>query len=495
MRLLLFFAAICLATPVLARTNLWTEADTKVGETIELKELHVQQCQRRYDCWGLMNASGKITSIPIFRLIGIDDEGQIAARIENSKTKTAVRKLIGPQGQIIPKTDEMEVVNFMMENRAPVRLTLYKQPDARNIAVGTTNLAYSYCTESGEILAARFDQVSQFSEGKAAVRIGKLVGFVDLNVMFLSGSKKVECLFTQGISEGCLAASINGLWGYLDTQGNWLIKPKFSFAGQFQSGLAMVSVDESSGTDGNSKYVSYVDKTGKQISQRFYSGKPFEGAYAAVSVLSNQTNSKPLWGLIDKTGRWAIEPKYTKIGPPINSTRLLYDKELVGIFSNGTFSVEPKYQRIGEFSEGLASFQNPKTKKYGFLDQTGKIIIPATFEFAGTFSEGLAAVRTTSTKDREKSVIGFINRQGAMKIAPNLSATTAENPDFSQNFVQFHEGICFIPNRPYHDGKYVSSGSGYINKSGQWVEHHVITEAYPFKAGQALVRYYPKSGK
>jgi len=203
--------------------------------------------------------------------------------------------------------------------------------------------------------------------------------------------------------------------------------------------------------------------------------------------------------LEEKQRTWLIKTckstQYETMVKPIEYFRLLYDKELVGIFSNGTISVEPKYQRIGEFSEGLASFQNPKTKKYGFLDQTGKIIIPATFEFAGTFSEGLAAVRTTSTKDREKSVIGFINRQGAMKIAPNLSATTAENPDFSQNFVQFHEGICFIPNRPYHDGKYVSSGSGYINKSGQWVEHHVITEAYPFKAGQALVRYYPKSGK
>src|SRR5205823_2011220 len=52
----------------------------------------------------------------------------------------------------------------------------------------------------------------------------------------------------------------------------------------------------------------------------------------------------------------------------------------------------PELGNYGDFSEGLASAQNGWAK-YGYIDKTGKIIIPPQFDFTDKFSEGLARVK------------------------------------------------------------------------------------------------------
>lgn len=328
MKYLAFMTAVCFSTvPCFAKIDLWTNTESKIGQTVELKEHRTQHWTRAKDSLGLMERTGKIKSLSDCRIIGIDNRGWIAIRISNK------RKLIGPEGRIIPKTDKMEIVNFLTENRAPVKLVVEDSSDTGKSVTGADSLAFSYCTETGEILDARFDQVSTFNDGVAAVRIGKSVGFIGLDGKFLPNSKMVECQFIQGVSQGSLAACRDGLWGYLDMRGNWLIKPTFSTAEPFHYDFAMVSSHTPTKTVDNSNGITYIDKTGKQFAQQFYSGKSFEEGYAAVSVLSKEKKATPLWGVIDRKGQWVVEPKYSRIGPLIGSTRLLYDKKLVGIFS------------------------------------------------------------------------------------------------------------------------------------------------------------------
>ena len=49
------------------------------------------------------------------------------------------------------------------------------------------------------------------------------------------------------------------------------------------------------------------------------------------------------------------------------------------------------FQHASDFSEGLAAVK--LNGKYGFIDKTGKEIIPLKYDFANCFSEGLALVR------------------------------------------------------------------------------------------------------
>ncbi len=55
------------------------------------------------------------------------------------------------------------------------------------------------------------------------------------------------------------------------------------------------------------------------------------------------------------------------------------------------FEVETQISKRGVFSEGLSAVMFD-TKKWGYIDKTGKIVIQPQFSQAGTFSEGLATV-------------------------------------------------------------------------------------------------------
>ena len=58
---------------------------------------------------------------------------------------------------------------------------------------------------------------------------------------------------------------------------------------------------------------------------------------------------------------------------------------------NKNISVKKKYNNIFDFSEGLASVE--LNGKWGFINKTGKEVIPLKYDDAYPFSEGLAKVK------------------------------------------------------------------------------------------------------
>jgi len=53
--------------------------------------------------------------------------------------------------------------------------------------------------------------------------------------------------------------------------------------------------------------------------------------------------------------------------------------------------IEPQFEEVGEFSEGLA-WVRPFSRKFGYIDTSGKMIIKPKFEAAENFAHGLARV-------------------------------------------------------------------------------------------------------
>ena len=138
----------------------------------------------------------------------------------------------------------------------------------------------------------------------------------------------------------------------------------------------------------------------------------------------------------------------------------------------GKWLAEPKYNYIlGEFYQGLTVVKNTDDK-YGFMDKTGKIVIPFKYTDAWNFTDemGLAQVKL----DKE-SKWGFINPNDKMVIAPKYDFVYAL---ISENLFT-----------AYRDGK-----AGFIDKTGKEVIAFDYDEALPFVDGLAMVGKGDKYG-
>ena len=103
----------------------------------------------------------------------------------------------------------------------------------------------------------------------------------------------------------------------------------------------------------------------------------------------------------------------------------------------------------------------------GFMDRTGKVIVPAEFANVDNFSEGLARVSTVSEGT------GFIDRQGKWAIPPQF--------DLAESF---SEGLAKIKDRN-------TPRFGFIDKTGKIVIPCQFQTASYFREGLALVSLVP----
>lgn len=136
-------------------------------------------------------------------------------------------------------------------------------------------------------------------------------------------------------------------------------------------------------------------------------------------------NAEGKWGFIDRTGRFRIPPRYNGAGEFSDGVAYAWfwegEQRRDGIVDvNGKFTKLPEvndYQFI--FRDGLGRFQTPsgQERKYGYMDKTGRVVIPPQFSDSGHFSEGLAWVSVL--KDR-KCLYGFIDKTGKIVIEPQF---------------------------------------------------------------------------
>jgi len=124
------------------------------------------------------------------------------------------------------------------------------------------------------------------------------------------------------------------------------------------------------------------------------------------------------------------------------------------------------YEAVQEFSEGLAAVR--LNKKWGFVDETGKEVIPFKYEAVQNFSEGLAAVRINYRW-------GFIDTIGKEVIPFTFWAIG----DFS-------EGLAAA--------RYFYGGSGFIDKAGKEVILFEFQWVGDFSEGLAAVQRNNKWG-
>lgn len=130
------------------------------------------------------------------------------------------------------------------------------------------------------------------------------------------------------------------------------------------------------------------------------------------------------------------------------------------IDKTGKVVIPPQFENTMGFSEGVAATRIDG--KYGYIDVEGNWVIKPQFDFTYKFSEGLAMVRVGK-------LFGWIDRAGKMVIEPR---------EYDQVADGFSEGRVAVRK----DGKW-----GYIDRTGRVIAEPKYKKASRFNGGVAQV--------
>lgn len=148
------------------------------------------------------------------------------------------------------------------------------------------------------------------------------------------------------------------------------------------------------------------------------------------------------------------------------------------------------------FRDGLACYYDYKTKRYGYFNRQGKIVIPARFVSAHDFSEGKAAVST------DGSTWIYINTAGQQCI--NATFTVSEPGDFHEGFAIVYKrdgnrnSPCYMNEKgeiaagPLYNANRFMNGYAWAAVLNNGVNEYVINK--DFKTVRKLPRLAPHNG-
>lgn len=256
-----------------------------------------------------------------------------------------------------------------------------------------------------------------------------------------------------------LKAATEGIWGYIDKTGRYVIGPEFSGANFFFGGLAVVTDREGKKT--------LIDKKGKAVLRsqddiNFWVSDekpPFSHGPVGVKVGEK-------WGYVDRQGRLVIEPRYDFAGAFVDGAAIVGSGgEKHYIDKTGKVLFDSQLVPGSYFVNGLA--EAGKDGRYGIIDRSGTFVVPAEFDGVGLpyFHEGLQSVR-------KGDKWGFIDRKGRMVIPPA----------YDRAFI-FQDGLAQV---------IVKEKIGFIDKTGNMVVEPIYVRAANFSGGTAFVQ---KGGK
>jgi hypothetical protein len=251
---------------------------------------------------------------------------------------------------------------------------------------------------------------------------------IALFTVYLTVSSALPFVITQeNKSTDLFVVTVNDKCGFMDRSGKIVFEPQWRGASNFSEGRASVSVDSPVHREG------YIDITGKVvIPAMFVSAADFKEGLAVVGDNYREEH----WGGNFKEG---LASGCDDCGEEVWGGNRRY-----GIIDlNGNWVIKPIFKKLYNFSDGLAAAVDDYGA-LGFIDKTGKVVIPFQFE-TPKFSGGISAGH-------------FLY--------------------FGYHFSGFSEGLAPMTFK----GKF-----GYINKSGKWAIKPQFTNAKEFVDGLAVV--------
>ncbi len=260
--------------------------------------------------------------------------------------------------------------------------------------------------------------------------------------------------------------------GYMDRNGEVVIKPRFKHAADFENGYAIVwTIERSFVIDGDGRVVlesPHFDVVSYSAELGLFGAKNEQGLYGFVTLAGEIAipfqfdlalefsegracvRKERKWGLIDPEGKLVLDYRYAVIESFCEGRAMAVAIRPLGTFdqwdnanyeyrrdfidTSGRDVTPSQYGWALGFQEGLAAVDDGGGCCY--IDVSGKKVIAGPFRRAESFHEGLAAVNPIGSE-----LYGFIDKDGKMVIEPQFLQVA-----------HFSSGLCGVI-RPNADGE------------------------------------------
>lgn len=293
-------------------------------------------------------------------------------------------------------------------------------------------------------------------------------------------------------------------WGYINLQGEVIIKPQFEKNGPFcPEGLAPIF-------NRNTKKYNFITLKGDTLKTEVEHfiianviGRGMQGFDDGMTRI--RVGSK--WGYMNTQGKMVTEIKFTNVNKFNGgfATAELTKNHWVIIDKNGS-EIEIKSDSVAtmnSFFDGLAQFKS-LDNKWGFIDTQGNVVISAKFVSVGSFNAGLAWAKNTNDD------VGFLDKTGEWAIKPRFNHANdfdalsglarvkiqkewcyvdtqgqVKCTDQTERWSNFQEGLAI----GRKDGQY-----GFYDNEFKWVVAPIFQGLRNFKNGFAAVKQDDKWG-
>lgn len=199
---------------------------------------------------------------------------------------------------------------------------------------------------------------------------------------------------------------------------------------------------------------------------------PYVDAYA--QLLFPQQSADGKYGYVDLSGNFVIPPQYHMAFDFSDGLALVAMEGEAYIDTQNRTKTTTAQGSFHGREDGNTAIVKPQY--YGYIDTTGKVVIPITYKYAGSFHSGFAIVGRDDYRKQEYfgRKYWYINKQG-VSITNGKEFTEAHD---------FQEGLALVNAAQYiNQSKY-----GFIDTSGEYVVQPIYKGGESFSEGLALVR-------
>ncbi len=265
---------------------------------------------------------------------------------------------------------------------------------------------------------------------------------------FYQGYPMARCVFS------------NGRHGLIDRVGR-VIRKDYAFIGEFQEGLARVSIKgrlsgSLKNTGGLGELASYLNLLHAGSTMVDYT--QYDRLFQKEAVLTCEACE---WGYMDTLGRMVVPPQFSYARDFVNGVAIVECQGKWGMIGKrGNILAPCEYDGI-DFLENTNQrivrtyVHNPK---YGLIDTLGQLAVEAVYDDIGFFNEGRLAVK-------RNGLWGFVNHEGLEVI-----------PCRFREVLGFSEGLAAVK---------IGRHWGFIDKMGNVVIKFDYSRVGNFKSGMA----------